>query len=232
MTTTTLPTPTVTVSALTTSTVTSVSTFTTETELVVTTVQTSVVPATQSTVLTLVTVIPTAQTEIDTVTAPTSTVLSFVTTSVVSTPTTYVPIPTFKVEMIPVAGGPSLYFPDPERNGAMGSTTTLDSAGLYIVDIEDRLVSISQGTFSCFMGESGSASYYLSFFTQSRYETYKSTMDLVQFNYTVNGDSSLTFAPIKGNDNTFSYYTLNQQFFYSTPGFEGFPTYTAKIHPA
>ncbi|KAH8819889.1 hypothetical protein F5884DRAFT_849181 [Xylogone sp. PMI_703] len=226
-----LPTPTVTVVESTTVTSTSILTVTAQSEVVSTNLYTSVIPETEKITVTLPTVVMTSQTETTTVIAPTSTVVVSVTSTVSgATPTVTVAVSKFKVEMIPVAGGNSLYMKDPKWDGdAVYATTSLDDASLFTVDTQHRLVCLDLGSFATTAYTEGA--YYIEFWTPALYSRYQPISDLTPIIFTVNGDLSLTFTQTTSDAHDYTYYPAENQFFYSPPGYEGFPTYTAKIHP-
>ncbi|RFU34753.1 hypothetical protein B7463_g1539, partial [Scytalidium lignicola] len=231
LTTTVLPTPTVTSLALTTITSTSISTVTIQSNVISTDIQISIIPVTESSVVTSSTIVYNAETETATVTAPTSTITVSITSTTLSpTPTVTIPISDFKVEMIPVGGGPSMYLRAPTRtaDGVYGSSTS-DDGSVFTIDDQNRLVALELGAIAT--TANNIANYYIEFWTLDWYNTDRDVAHLVPIQFTVNEDLSLTFSIPNSNVNSYTYYAGANQFWYSTPGINGFPTYTAKIHP-
>ncbi|RDW57759.1 hypothetical protein BP5796_12560 [Coleophoma crateriformis] len=222
----TLPISTVTVSSFSTMTHTSTIVSDIETELPFTDYQTIIATATQTIHITLPATTTSSTTFYSTITASPSTtyVYSTTTTSVSSIETVSVPIPNFIIAMTPVAGGTTLYIQKKSTDAqSIIGVTSSSSATVYTINTSNQLIDITTNYVTC--AYTPLANYYfegVSAGLVARYPTYFTPIPFV-----IGSDKSLTFT--YSTATAFSLYA--DQFWYSTPLYSGFPTYTASIIP-
>ena len=225
----TLPAITITVVDLTTSFATNYATSTTEIDVQITQTSTIVSTTTLSTTITLPATTSVFETAFVTSTAAAVTSVSYSVTTVygpVSTVT--VPVPTFILKMVPVAGGTPLYMQNKPGDGVVSlGTTDITQATTYTIDTLNRLITVvADPQISCESHDI--ANYYINNVRASFLNNKPSYQTLFQpLNCRMNADLTVTCTY-----KTASAFTLyNNQFFYSTPNYNNYPTYVAHAIP-
>ncbi|RDW58749.1 hypothetical protein BP6252_13225 [Coleophoma cylindrospora] len=222
----TLPVSTVTISSFSTITQTSTIISDIETVLPFTDYETITATATETIRITLPATTITSTTVYSTITASPSTtyVYSTTTTSVSTVETVSVPIPNFIIAMTPVAGGTTLYMQkkSTEAQSILGVTSS-SLATVYTINTSNQLIDITTNYITS--ASMAQANYYLEGITAATLARLSAYFTAIPF--AVGSDNSLTYTY-----STATAYTLYaDQFWYSTPLYNGFPTYTASIVP-
>ncbi|KAH8803383.1 hypothetical protein F5884DRAFT_903937 [Xylogone sp. PMI_703] len=218
--TTVLPTPTITSLASTTITSTSIVTVTTQSDVVSTDLQTSTIHVTENGFLTFSTIVYKPETETLTVAAPTSTVAVSIKSATLSNLK-------FQSGDDTSCRRPIHYLRAPTRpaDGVYGSPSS-DGGSLFTIDDQSRLVALDLEAIAT---ANNLANYYIEFWTMEYYNLDKVPMHPVPIQFAVHEDLSLTFSIPNSNVHDYTYYAALNQFWYSAPGVNGFPTYTANV---
>lgn len=215
-----------------TSTITYTFTSESETELFFTQYLTDTDSVTLDSTVTLSVADTTYQTAFATVTGIQATSVVYETVTVTaagtSVTTVTVPVPTFVLQMVPTNGGASLYYMALTGDGVVSKgTTDITQASLLTVDSLNRLVTTAADPeIAC---ESNSiANYYVNNVRPSflnAHPTYQSIFKPLTCTINV----GLTLTCTYKTANAFTLY--NNQWFYSTAGYNGYPTYVGHVIP-
>lgn len=133
-------------------------------------------------------------------------------------------IRTFKLQMVPTTGGTTLYMTNPSAGLAYSTTTDPSLAPIFTIDTLNRLVTTSTiPQIAC--AYTSLVQYYM----ESVSSTYLASRAqyFTPLSCTINSDATLTCT--YKTSSYFTLYAANQDWFYSTAGYQGFVTYTANV---
>ncbi|KUJ11634.1 uncharacterized protein LY89DRAFT_228685 [Mollisia scopiformis] len=183
-----------------------------------------------SSFITLPAVSTSIQTAYTTQTATPSTIFVYQTVTVATSgavQTVSAPVPNFKLAMVPVGGGTTLYMEVLVGDAlAYKSTTDITQASVFTIDTLNRLVTTAADPeIAC--AYSSISNYYMEGLRHTWFDAH--TQYFTPLSCAVNSDLTLTCSYKTAT--SFTYYASQQSFFYSTAGYDGFPTYIANVIP-